>query len=260
MSYPPSRPGHFRHRHRGTHEEQPPAAVVVGQAARDQEQGGQAERDAVEDPGLPGGVRVQVGGDLGEHGHRLDVVHQHQQRRDARGQQGELQPLRRCGRGTTRCVRRGRFRRLQEDPICPACSAWRLLPRMSSVNELTWLFHTVAGVGSVNELIREYDRTHGARQGLPGTGLLAGPCARARRRALDDAGAAGRVLRRTPVQRLRRPPRHPACRPHRTPAGPGRRRRPCPAALPGVPAARRVRPHRGGPGPVARAVRVVPLG
>src|ERR1700723_2595596 len=71
---------------------------------------------------------------------------------------------------------------------------------------------------SVNELLLVASG-YGSAQGLRGTAVLALARSRGRRRTLDAADHARRVLRRAPLRRLRRAPGGAARRPHRAPRG-----------------------------------------
>ncbi|EOY47918.1 hypothetical protein SLI_3205 [Streptomyces lividans 1326] len=83
-------------------DEEPAAPVVVGQAAGHQEQGGEAQRGAVQQPGLGGQRGVQVGGRLGERDHRRGERHQGHGGRGAGQREGAARV-----RGRRGPVRRG---------------------------------------------------------------------------------------------------------------------------------------------------------
>ncbi|GAA2273165.1 hypothetical protein GCM10009853_028720 [Glycomyces scopariae] len=85
----------------GADREDAAAAVVVGEAARGEQRDGEAEGDRVDDPGLAGGARVQVGGGLRGEDERRGVVEDDQQRGGAEDRQDRAGPGRRrgCGEG-----------------------------------------------------------------------------------------------------------------------------------------------------------------
>src|SRR5919197_262474 len=99
-----------------------------------------------------------------------------------------------------------------------------------------------------------------ARQGLPAPGLLARPRPGGDRGALDAADRPRRLLRRAALQRLPGASRRAEGRPVRSPRRPRRGRHPRAQARSRPCGTARLRAHRRGPRPVARAARAPRLG